>query len=629
MQVTRTSRFVRKTLLGVGLSLALTGSVLAATMADARPDPHSYSRPDQVAVTHLALDLKVDFDHRALVGNATLMLDHLREGVDSLVLDTRDLDIEKVETKVGDQAWQKTSFKLGEDDAVLGRSLTIELPAKADQVRVSYRSRPEASGLQWLTPEQTAGKNQPFLFSQSQAIHARSWVPLQDTPQVRFTYEAHIQTPEGLKAVMSAANDPQDQDGDYHFEMPQKIPSYLMALAVGELRYQSMSERTAVYAEPSVLEAAAAEFEDTETMMDAVENRFGEYRWGRYDLLILPPSFPFGGMENPRLSFITPTVIAGDKSLVSLIAHELAHSWSGNLVTNAVWADLWLNEGFTTYLERRIMEDLFGTDRMRMEAVLGFEDLKADLERHEAGDTQLAVQLAGRDPDDVFSNVAYEKGRLFLAWLEESFGRERFDPWLKSYFDRHAFQTMTTERFLADLDKNLLQKHPGVVSMVQVKAWIFQPGLPKGHPVPSSDAFSTIDKVSAAWLKGETAAAKLPVKNWTTHEWLYFLNQLPRDVGVERMAELDKAFKLTDSGNNEVVHSWLKLAIVNNYSVAYNRLDQYLTGIGRRKLITPLYEELMKTEKGQAMAKRIYREARPGYHPLAQGTMDEVVGKPE
>lgn len=629
MQVTRTSRFVRKTLLGVGLSLALTGSVLAANMADARPDPHSYSRPDQVAVTHLALDLKVDFDHRTLVGSATLMLDHLREGVDSLVLDTRDLDIEKVETKVGDQAWQKTSFKLGEDDAVLGRSLTIELPAKADQARVFYRSRPEASGLQWLTPEQTAGKNQPFLFSQSQAIHARSWVPLQDTPQVRFTYEAHIQTPEGLKAVMSAANDPQDQDGDYHFEMPQKIPSYLMALAVGELRYQSMSERTAVYAEPSVLEAAAAEFEDTETMMDAVENRFGEYRWGRYDLLILPPSFPFGGMENPRLSFITPTVIAGDKSLVSLIAHELAHSWSGNLVTNAVWADLWLNEGFTTYLERRIMEDLFGTDRMRMEAVLGFEDLKADLERHEAGDTQLAVQLAGRDPDDVFSNVAYEKGRLFLAWLEESFGRERFDPWLKSYFDRHAFQTMTTERFLADLDKNLLQKHPGVVSMEQVKAWIFQPGLPKGHPVPSSDAFSTIDKVSAAWLKGETAAAELPVNNWTTHEWLYFINQLPRDLGVERMAELDKAFKLTDSGNNEVVHSWLKLAIVNNYSVAYNRLDQYLTGIGRRKLITPLYEELMKTEKGQAMAKRIYREARPGYHPLAQGTMDEVVGKPE
>lgn len=629
MQVTRTSRMLRKTLLGLGLSLALTGSVMAATMADERPDPHSYSRPDRVTVTHLALDLKVDFDHRALVGNATLMLEHQREGVDSLVLDTRDLAIDKVETKVGDQAWQQAKFKLGDDDEVLGRALTIELPAKANEVRVHYRSRPEASGLQWLTPEQTAGKNQPFLFSQSQAIHARSWVPLQDTPQVRFTYEAHIQTPKGLKAVMSAANDPQDQDGDYHFEMPQQIPSYLMALAVGELRYQSMSERTAVYAEPSVLEAAAAEFEDTETMMDAVEKRFGEYRWGRYDLLILPPSFPFGGMENPRLSFITPTVIAGDKSLVSLIAHELAHSWSGNLVTNAVWADLWLNEGFTTYLERRIMEDLFGTDRMRMEAVLGFEDLKADLERHEAGDTQLAVQLAGRDPDDVFSNVAYEKGRLFLAWLEASFGRERFDPWLKSYFDRHAFQTMTTERFLVDLDKNLLQKHPGVVSMDEVKAWIYQPGLPKGHPVPSSNAFSDIDNLSAAWLKGEKAAHELPVKNWTTHEWLYFINQLPRDLGVARMAELDKAFKLTDSGNNEVVHSWLKLAIVNDYSTAYNRLDQYLTGIGRRKLITPLYEELMKTEKGQAMAQRIYREARPGYHPLAQGTMDEVVGKPK
>lgn len=596
--------------------------------SDSRPDPHSYSRPDQVAVSHLQLDVAVDFDQKVLTGHATLDLVRHQEDAKTLILDTRDLLIQGVEARLGtaDQGkWQKVAHELGATDAVLGAPLTIQLPEQAQAVRVNYRSQPQASGLQWLSPEQTAGKKHPFLFSQSQAIHARSWVPLQDTPQVRFTYDARVKTPQGLKAVMSAENDPADQDGDYSFRMPQPIPSYLMALAVGELRYQSMSERTAVYAEPSVLAAAAAEFEDTEAMMVAVEKRFGEYRWGRYDLLILPPSFPFGGMENPRLSFITPTVIAGDKSLVSLIAHELAHSWSGNLVTNAVWADLWLNEGFTTYLERRIMEDLFGTDRMRMEAVLGFQDLQEDLGRVDKADSRLAVELGGRDPDDVFSDVAYEKGRLFLAWLEEKFGRERFDAWLKSYFDRNAFKTMTTHRFLTELNENLLQRHPGIVSMDEVKAWIFQPGLPENHPVPQSDAFIKIDQLRTEWLDGRLAAKDLPVTRWTTHEWLYFINGLPRDLGVEAMQALDQAFALTDSGNNEIAHSWLRLAILNQYKAAYARLDQYLIGIGRRKLIQPLYEELMKTEQGKMMAKRVYQEARPGYHPLAQSSIDEVI----
>lgn len=614
------------------MGLALLGMVLGVSLmshvqAGERPDPHSYSRPDQIRVDHLALDLAVDFDQRQLKGSATLDLNYLEPSSRELILDTRDLVIQAVEVPQGD-AWQAAEYVLAAPDEVLGSELTIKLPAAVKQVRVSYHSQPQASGLQWLTPEQTAGKQHPFLFSQSQAIHARSWVPLQDTPQVRFTYSARIKTPAGLKAVMSAENDPLDQDGDYQFNMPQRIPSYLMAVAVGELAYQSMSERTAVYAEPSVLEAAAAEFEDTENMMLAVEKRFGSYAWGRYDLLILPPSFPFGGMENPRLSFITPTVIAGDKSLVSLIAHELAHSWSGNLVTNATWADLWLNEGFTTYLERRIMEDLFGERRMRMEAVLGYQDLLEDLERHAGPDSRLAVELNGRDPDDVFSDVPYEKGRLFLAWLEHCFGRDRFDPWLRAYFDRHAFQTMTTEKFLADLDANLLQKHPGVISMEQVKAWVYGESLPAGHPVPQSDAFTTIDSLRSAWLAGDKPAAELPVKSWTTHEWLYFLNNLPQDLGSERMKTLDQAFHLTDSGNNEIAHSWLKLAIVNNYTVADARLEQYLIGIGRRKLIQPLYEALMKTPEGKVKAQMIYREARPGYHPLAQSSMDAIVGKP-
>ncbi len=611
---------------GLLAMLLLSANIVSmATEPVVRDDPHSFSQPQRVLIDHLDLDLDVRFDDKTLSGTACFRLKRIADTIDKLVLDTRGLSIKGAEAMLDGQ-WVKTDFSLGETDGDLGQPLTISLPTGADQIRVHYASQPSASGLQWLTPSQTAGKQKPFLFSQSQAIHARSWVPLQDTPQVRFTYRANIRTPQGLKAVMSANNDPNDQDGDYQFDMPQRIPSYLMALAVGELRFQSMSERTGVYAEPSVLAAAAAEFDDTEAMMDATEKRFGEYQWGRYDLLILPPSFPFGGMENPRLSFITPTVIAGDKSLVSLIAHELAHSWSGNLVTNSTWADLWLNEGFTTYLEGRIIEDIFGKARYNMEAVLGYQDLQAELENTDSpADTRLAIDLDGRDPDDGFSNVAYEKGRWFLTWLESQYGRERFDAWLKGYFQRHQFQSIDTTGFLQDINENLLKRYPDEVTIQQVKMWVEGEGLPDDHLVPQSSAFAPIDVARQQWLTGEQAVDAIDTDEWTTQQWLYFLNNLPEDIGVERMAALDQAFGLTQIGNNEIAHSWLKLAIQNDYQPAFARLQQYLISIGRRKLIVPLYEILMRSESGSAMAKAIYAKARPGYHPLAQSTIDEMV----
>ena len=364
-------------------------------------DYHSFSNPEQMIVRNVVLDLTVDFDRKVLDGSAVLNVERVAADAKTLVLDTKDLTIHSVEA--GGAALE---FELGTADSFLGAPLSINVPAGIDEVKVAYTTSPTASGLQWLTPAQTAGGEHPFLFSQAQAIHARSFIPLQDSPQVRVTYQAVLRTPPALRAVMSASNDPEAAlDGVYEFTMPQPVPSYLIALAVGDLRFQAMGERTGVYAEPALLEAAAKEFEDTESMLIATENRYGPYGWDRYDLLILPPSFPFGGMENPRLSFITPTVIAGDKSLVSLIAHELAHSWSGNTVTNATWRDLWLNEGFTTYLTYRIMEIIYGTDRYKMEAVLGFQDLEADINRLEPNDAILAIDLRGRDPDDVFSNV--------------------------------------------------------------------------------------------------------------------------------------------------------------------------------------------------------------------------------
>ncbi|MCW8091238.1 M1 family metallopeptidase [Alteromonas sp. ASW11-130] len=587
-------------------------ATMVKSLMDVGKDYHSFANPDEIRVTHLDLDLTADFDAKKLNGQVTLSVERQQHSVDTLVLDTRELTINQVTVE-----GEPVEFRLSEADEELGSALTITLPKTASKVTIEYATSPDASGVQWLTPAQTAGKKHPFLFTQAQAVHARSFIPLQDSPQVRVTYDAIIRTPEELRAVMSASNDPDtDRDGEYKFTMPQPIPSYLIALAIGNLEFKAMGERTGVYAEPEILDAAAKEFEDTEAMLEVTEKTYGPYSWERYDLLILPPSFPFGGMENPRLSFITPTVIAGDKSLVSLIAHELAHSWSGNTVTNATWRDLWLNEGFTTYLTYRIMEMVYGKNRFKKEAVLGYQDLEADIEALDSNDEILAIDLRGRNPDDVFSNIPYEKGALFLRELEQKVGRDNFDEFLREYFKHFAFKSITTDEFIDYLDKTLLSEYSEKLDRERINQWIFEPGIPDGAPQPHSNAFNKIDAKRTAWLNGKMSAAKIDTHGWTVHEWLYFLNNMPGALDEEQLAELDKAFSLTNSKNNEIAHSWLLIAVKNEYKPAYSRLYDYLVSIGRNKLVKPLYRELSKTAEGKAFAKKAFEEAKPGYHPL-------------
>ena len=575
-------------------------------------DYHSFSNPESIKVTHLNLDLTVDFSKKMLIGTAHLDLQKVDQNATQLILDTRNLTINSV-TAMG----EKVDFGLANGDSFLGAALTIDVPAAADSVLISYQTSPKASGVQWLTPEQTAGKKHPFLFTQAQAIHARSFIPLQDSPQVRMTYEATIRTPKALLAVMSASNDPKSQrDGIYEFSMPQPIPSYLIALAVGDLHFKPMGERTGVYSEKGILDAAAAEFADTESMLIATEKAFGPYSWDRYDLLILPPSFPFGGMENPRLSFITPTVIAGDKSLVSLIAHELAHSWSGNTVTNATWRDLWLNEGFTTYLTYRIMQMVYGDERFEMESVLGRQDLQADIDSLPDKDQIMAIDLRGRDPDDVFSNIPYEKGALFLRELELKVGRENFDQFLLNYFEKFAFKSITTDQFISYLEQTLLKDHSDTLSMQRIEEWIFQPGIPEDAYVPESDAFIIVDQARDAWLEGTVQADEINSEKWVVHQWLYFLNNMPEKLSQEQLTDLDKVFALTKSKNNEIAHSWLLISVNNWYQPAFNRLHDYLTTIGRNKLVKPLYKALSQTPEGKIMAQKAFAEAKSGYHPL-------------
>ncbi|MFT5085645.1 MAG: leukotriene-A4 hydrolase, partial [Lentisphaeria bacterium] len=582
-----------------------------ANLEELRPekDYHSFANTNEVRISHINMDLTVDFEQRQLRGFAALTLNKVTANANKVVLDTRDLSIQKVEALQNDK-WINTDYHLGKADHALGSALTISLPPDALEVKVHYHTSPDSTGLQWLAPAQTSGKKQPFLFSQAQAIHARSIFPLQDTPQVRVTYEAILRTPANLRAVMSAENKPEsERNGVYHFNMPQAIPSYLIALAVGDLQFKSIGARTGVYAEPEILEAAAAEFADTEAMLEVTEAAFGPYSWGRYDLLILPPSFPFGGMENPRLSFITPTVIAGDKSLVSLIAHELAHSWSGNSVTNATWRDFWLNEGFTTYLTYRIMEIVYGEKRFHMETVLGYQSLKSTLTEFPKHDQLLAIDLRGRDPDDAFSDIPYEKGSLLLSEIEQQVGRPAFDAFLKDYFKAYAFKSINTEEFLDFLNQNLLTKHPKTTSMKRIHQWVYSPGLPPGAPKPSSTAFSTIDETRTLWLSGKRNIDTIDSKAWTVHEWLYFLNNMPTKMSLSQLRELDNTFKLTTSHNNEIVHSWLLIAINNKHQPAFKRLETYLASIGRRKLIVPLYTALMNSREGSEFARHVYRKA--------------------
>ena len=587
-------------------------------------DYHSFANTEEYRITHVDMDLTVDFLRKVIVGKATLQIDRLDDGNNALILDTRDLTIESVRAGNNDQL-QETTFSLSDSIDIRGAALAIELPANASTVVISYQTSPAASGVQWLEPQQTAGKRHPFMFTQAQAIHARSFVPLQDTPGVRITYTATVRTPIELRAVMSANNDPgAEKTGVYSFSMPQPIPSYLLALAVGHLEFKAMGARTGVYAEGEILDAAAAEFADTEAMLETTEEVYGPYRWDRYDLLILPPSFPFGGMENPRLSFITPTVIAGDKSLVALIAHELAHSWSGNLVTNSSWRDLWLNEGFTTYLTNRIMQFVYGDDRYHMEMSLGYANLQTDLNDLDDHDELLAIDMRGRDPDDAFSSIPYQKGSLFLYEMEQSIGREAFDQFLLDYFNEFAFQSISTEDFLAHLEQTLLKTHAEELDADRIREWIYEPGIPEGAPHPQSDAFTQLEPIRQSWLDGAESAEGIDTSNWTYHQWKHFLDGMPENLSREQMEDLDQAFKLTASTNNEIAFSWLRIAIRNDYEPAYERLENFLRSIGRNKFLRPLYQDLMDAGKADTAA-RIFEKAKPGYHPLTVKRNSQII----
>ncbi|WP_296164886.1 M1 family metallopeptidase [uncultured Brevundimonas sp.] len=614
---------------------AVAAIAASEAMSSIPQDIHSYAQPNIARVTHVALDLTADFEAKSLSGTATLDIAAQR-GATEIVLDARNLDIRSITDSNG----QALRFTEGRDDPILGHALTVQI-GEARKIVITYATRPDAAALQWLTPAQTAGGRQPYMFSQGQAILTRTWVPTQDSPGIRQTWDATITVPSDLAVVMSAESltpngepGPNDQKR-WRFAMTNPVPPYLIAIGVGDIDFQAIDERTGVWTEPSRLHAAHEELIPTAEMVDAAEALYGPYRWGRYDLLVLPPSFPFGGMENPRMTFATPTIIAGDRSLVSLVAHELAHSWSGNLVTNATWADFWLNEGFTVYFENRIMEATEGRDRALMLQSLGWGDLQDTLASLPPADTRLKLDLAGRDPDEGLTDIAYEKGAAFLRTIERIVGREKFDAWLTGYFERNAFRPMTTELFLEDIRTHLVTT-PELEAQLMMDAWIYQPGMPSNWQPPVSDAFAPVDAAALAFAQGGSASA-IPWANWSTQERQRFLAWRPpvppasgRWFSDAQLADLETTLNLRQEGNAELIFAWLQIAVQHRYQPAVPTLERFLTTQGRRKFVLPLFTSLWgQGEWGRPIATRLYAEARPGYHPVTTNSVDAVMGRPQ
>jgi len=598
-------------------------------LVQATVDGHSYARPNVARVRHVDLNLTADFNAKVLKGTAALTLETAATAR-QVVLDIKALDIQRVT----DASGAPLKFSIGKADVVRGSPLVIELPQGAQKVIITYQTTANTEALQWLEPAQTAGGKHPFLFSQGQAILTRTWLPTQDSPMVRQTYTATLTVPRGLRAVMGAEmltpeGEPVAGRPDlraYHFRMDEPVPPYLIALAVGNLEFRSLGKRTGVYAEPVTIRAAATEFEDMEKMLAAAEKLYGPYRWGRYDVLVLPPSFPYGGMENPRLTFATPTILSGDKSLVSLIAHEMAHSWSGNLVTNGTWDDFWLNEGFTVYLENRIMEEIYGRERALMLQTLGYAELQEALGGIKEKELQkLHIRLKGRHPDDGFSEVPYEKGAAFLRMLEAQFGRAKLDAYLKGYFDRYAFQSMTTEAFLVDLREHLLRHDRALEERLKIHDWLYEAGLPDNAVPPQSRALKLVEGEATAFSQGITPE-QLRTSDWDTQAWVHFLKSLPSDLSENQLRSLDDTFGFSDSPNSEIRFVWLRIAIARHYEPALPALEAFLTTQGRRKFVAPLYGDLMaQSGWGEEMARRVYGKARPGYHQVTRETVDRIV----
>ncbi|XP_072026586.1 leukotriene A-4 hydrolase-like isoform X2 [Amphiura filiformis] len=603
-------------------------------MADRRVDPCTLSTPvDQIVTTKLNLDWDVDFEKKTLSGNVKLDVKILKDGVGKLVLDTRDLSISGV---WNDATNEKLTFALQDPNQAVGSALEIQLPSSAQQkessccIRIEYQTSPSASALQWLNPAQTVGKKQPYLFSQCQAIHARSLIPCQDTPSVKAPYDAKVTVPRDLVALMSAVRSGEEACSDsakktYCFEQKVPIPSYLVAIVVGALESRDIGPRSRVWSEAEYVEKGKEEFSETETMLQTAEALLGPYVWGQYDLLILPPSFPYGGMENPCLTFVTPTLLAGDKSLASVVAHEISHSWTGNLVTNCSWEHMWLNEGFTVFVERKILGRMKGSEKERHFQCIGGQGkliyaVETFGESHPY--THLLPLLEKVDPDDAFSSIPYEKGSTFLFYLETLVGNtDDFEAFLRAYIEKFKYQSISTQDW-KDFLFSYFQDKASVFNEVEWDKWFHSPGmcpvLPKFDTTLSDACTKLCDRWCAADFMELEEFGASDLKGMSTGQVIEFLSQLLLKPALSELHihSMGSCYKFDDTGNSEIKFRWLRLCIKAGYAKIIPKAIEYACKTGRLKFARPLFKDLYKWQKSRQKAVEAFLENRENMHPI-------------
>lgn len=603
-----------------------------------KDDPHTQSNYKDILLNHFHLCLTVDFNDKRLKGYVDVTATALSPNTTKIVLDSRNLDIKAVE-----QEGKEISFSLKEspvNPGSFGSALTIALSAPLQQgektvVRILYETTQQSEAVQWLAPEQTSGKKHPFLFTQCQAIHARSLLPCQDIPRSKVPYTAEITVEHPLSALMSAIltnkhmkTDKGEKTMVYTFAQEIPIPSYLMALCVGMLQPRIIGPRSMVWAEEEVVDIAANEFADTEKFLKTAENITGmPYQWGRYDILVLPPSFPYGGMENPCLTFATPTLLAGDRSLAGVIAHEIAHSWTGNLVTNKTWEHFWLNEGFTRFLESKIMEAIEGPKARASQTIVGFEHLKDDIEHMGAANplTNLVPNLAGIDPDDAFSSVPYEKGCALLNYLEREMGEEKFREFFQSYLKQFQSSTITTVQFKDFLENFCASKN--ISLKMDWYAWTCTPGLPAVVLNYDTTYHDQSKALTDKWIKLNTTNKFDEMKGddylgWSAiHQQVPFMDFLLEHVKTKgllfesTLIKMDQLYNLTSSKNSEIRFRWQRICLQCGYEPIQSQVVDFITTQGRMKFVRPLYRDLMRVNPD--LAKSTFMKNRDMYHPIA------------
>lgn len=592
---------------------------------------HSYANTDQVRSKHIRLNLQVDFRNHIISGVVRHEIEHLNKS-GHFILDTKNLTILKVTR--GEDNETEVDYEIGNSDSILGTPLIIDVDKKDKFINVYYKTSPDSEALGWLDSSQTMTK-QPFLYTQGEAILTRSWIPVQDVPSNKITFEANIEVPGNLMALMGAENPTVKNDlGKYQFKMDQPIPTYLIALVVGDISYRKTGSNTGVYAETPWINEVSSELSDLPLMIEKAEKLCGKYVWGRYDVIVLPYSFPFGGMENPRLTFLNPTVIVGDKSLISVIAHELAHSWSGNLVTNHTWEDFWLNEGWTVYIEHRIMEMLHDREFSDMLSVIEWHEYMMEKEyygeQHKDYLLSLKTDLKGKNPDDGMTSVPYVRGAFLFKTIEEKIGRVKFDAFIRKYFEDFRFRTVTTESFLNYIRKEI----KNIDKLVKLDEWIYGTDIPADMYQAGTERMTEMEKLAVAisnakYLKETfvTDGKKYLLKrnSFNTQEWLHLLRSMPRTTSPKILAYLDQLIDFNSWHNAEIQTEWFLLAIDANYKPAFPALKTFLGKVGRRKYLQPLYVKLTERPENRKMAKLIFEESKNVYHSVAVSTIEEIL----